>query len=92
MENLSHEATRVVVRKEVKKNPIVVSRVYVGDYQSKGGELQAELKQTVETKSFYPAKTVKNDLQSNPFTQAEFNFEEKDFFSTKNRCNLDYCT
>lgn len=70
--------TASAVRHETFKKPIEVSRVFQGEYQ-KEGELQAELKQTVETNSFYPAKTVSTDLQDNPFKQEEFNYEEKSF-------------
>lgn len=70
--------TASAVRHETKRHPIEVSRVYKGDYQ-KEGELQAELKQTVETTSYYPAKTVTTDLQDNPFKQEEFKYEEKVF-------------
>jgi hypothetical protein len=72
------------VRKEVKVGAIEVSRVYPGNYQ-KEGTLTAELKQTIETKSFYPSKSVRNNLQDNPFGNEEFEFEEQVFDSKETR-------
>lgn len=80
MENVV--GTTSVVKVEVIKKPIEVSKVAKGEYQ-KEGELQAELKQTVETKSFYPEKTVTTDLQDNPFKQEEFNYENKEYSNTR---------
>jgi len=72
------------VRKEVTVKAIEVSRVYAGNYQ-KEGTLTAELKQTIETKSFYPSKSVRNSLQDNPFKTEEFGFEEQVFDAKETR-------
>lgn len=72
------------VRKEVTVGAINVSNVYVGKFQ-KEGTLTAELKQTIETKSFYPSKSVRNSLQDNPFGNEEFDFAEQVFDSTETR-------
>ena len=66
------------VRKVVTKGAIEVSRVYTSDYQKEGTQT-AELKQTVTTKSYYPSKSVRNDLQDNPFPNSDFGFEEKEY-------------
>ena len=70
------------VRKEVIKGSIEVSRVYASDYQKEGTKT-AELKQTVTTKSYYPSKSVRNDLQDNPFSNEEFGFEEKEYSQSR---------
>ena len=72
------------IRKEVTVNPIVVSRLYAGNYQ-KEGTLTAELKQTIETKSFYPTKSVRSNLQDNPFADADFGFESTEYDSQETR-------
>jgi len=72
------------VRKEVTVKPIEISRVYSGNYQ-KEGTLTAELKQTIETVSFYPSKSVRNSLQDNPFETKEFGFEEQKFEAKETR-------
>lgn len=79
---MSNEAERI--RKEVTKSPLTVSRVYTGSFQ-KEGTVTAEIKQTVETKSFYPSKSVTSDKQGNIFAMQDFGFEEKDFTSSETR-------
>jgi hypothetical protein len=66
------------IRKETAKSPLSVSRVYKGDFQ-KSGTLTAEIKQTVETISHYPAQVVVDSLQDNIFSTKDFKFEEKKF-------------
>lgn len=76
MENSSN------VQKTVKRLPIVVSRVFVGDFQ-KQGTLTAELKQTVTIKSSYPGKQISNNKQDNIFDINDFGFETKDYETTR---------
>ena len=66
------------------KSPLEISRVHATEWQ-KEGTLTAEIKQTVTTKSYYPSKSVSNNLQDNPFSTAEFGFEEKEYTSTSKR-------
>jgi hypothetical protein len=63
------------IRKEVTVGALEVSRVYESSFQ-KENTLTAELKQTIETKSFYPAKSVTSSLKDNPFAMADFGFGE----------------
>jgi hypothetical protein len=72
------------IRKEVTKQAILVSRVYKSDYQ-KEGTLTAELKQVVETKSFYPTKSISNSLSDNIFSMAEFGFREQEYDNKETR-------
>jgi hypothetical protein len=70
------------VRKEVIDQPIVVSKVYKATYQTKD-TMTAELKQTVITKSFYPTKSVGNELKDNLFSVAELGIPEGEPFESK---------
>lgn len=72
------------VRKQVSKSSLEVTRVHATQWQ-KEGTLTAEIKQTVTTKSFYPSKSVANNLQDNPFATSDFGFEEKEFVSDSKR-------
>lgn len=72
------------IRKETQSSEILVSRVYESDFQ-KEGTLTAELKQTVDTKSFYPTKSVTTSLQDNIFTIENFGFKEQEFDSRETR-------
>ena len=72
------------VRKEVSKGALEVSRVYAADYQ-KEGTLTAEIKQTITTKSYYPSKSVSNNLQDNPFNTSEFGFSENEYTAQETR-------
>lgn len=72
------------IRKEVEKSPISISRIFKGDFQ-KPGTLTAELKQTVTTKSHYPAQVVVDNLQDNIFDTSDFGFEEKSYDNVENR-------
>lgn len=65
-------------RVEVSKGALSISRVHATAYQ-KEGTLTAEIKQTVTTKSFYPSKSVSNNMQDNPFSTAEFGFSEQEY-------------
>lgn len=80
------ENTQVVerIRKEISKDGLAVSRVYKSDYQ-KEGTLTAELRQTVTTKSYYPSKSVANNMQDNIFGQADFGFEEQEYVNNEKR-------
>ena len=72
------------VRTEVSKGALEISRVHATAYQ-KEGTLTAEIKQTVTTKSFYPSKSVSNNMQDNPFSTAEFGFSEQEYTSNSKR-------
>lgn len=72
------------VRKTVEKGALEISRVYEASYQ-KEGTLTAEIKQTVTTKSFYPSKSVRNNMQDNPFSNSEFGFSEQQYSSEERR-------
>lgn len=72
------------IRREVSKSPITVSRLYKGDFQ-KPGTITAELKQTVVTKTHYPAQVVVDSLQDNIFDTSAFGFEEKLFENSETR-------
>lgn len=72
------------VRKEVSKGALEVSRVYAADYQ-KEGTLTAEIKQTITTKSYYPSKSVSNNLQDNPFSTSDFGFSENEYTANETR-------
>jgi hypothetical protein len=63
------------IRREVNASPIMVSRVYKASYQ-KDNTLTAELKQTVTTKSYYPTKSVSNELKDNPFSNVQLGITE----------------
>jgi hypothetical protein len=72
------------IRKDVSKSALEVSRVYAANYQ-KEGTLTAEIKQTVTTNSYYPSKSVSNNLKDNPFSNAEFGFNETMYSSSQTR-------
>jgi hypothetical protein len=72
------------IRKEISKDGLAVSRVYKSDYQ-KENTLTAELKQTVITKSYYPSKSVANNMQDNIFGSKEFGFKEQEFTNNEKR-------
>jgi hypothetical protein len=78
MENTSN------IRKEVSTGPLNVHRVHKTEFQ-KDGTLTAELKQVVETVSFYPTKSVSNSLSDNIFSMEDFGFEEKQFPNKETR-------
>ena len=80
MENTTNPS----VRKEVSVSEIIVSRVYSADYQKEGTQT-AEVKQTIKTNSFYPTKSVSDNLRDNPFATKEFGFAEQAFESTETR-------
>jgi hypothetical protein len=72
------------VRKTVSKGPLEVTRVHATAYQ-KEGTLTAEIKQTITTKSYYPSKSVSNNMQDNPFSTADFGFSEQEYTSEERR-------
>lgn len=72
------------VRKETSKGSLEVSRVHATQWQ-KEGTLTAEIKQTVTTKSYYPSKSVSNNLKDNPFSTSEFGFSESEYSSEERR-------
>lgn len=60
-----------------------VSRVFPSQF--KEGVMTAEIKQTVTEKSYYPSKSVANDLQDNIFTTGDFGFADQEFTSNSTR-------
>ena len=66
----------------VNKYPIEVAEVKVSDFQ-KTGTKTAVLKQTVETISTYPSKSVSNEKQDNLFELSEFGFDENPPYVSK---------
>jgi hypothetical protein len=72
------------IRTQVSKSALEISRVHATAYQ-KEGTLTAEIKQTITTKSYYPSKSVSNNMQDNPFSTAEFGFSEKEYVSNSKR-------
>lgn len=72
------------IRKTVTKGNLEVARVHATAYQ-KEGTLTAEIKQTITTKSYYPSKSVSNNMQDNPFSTAEFGFSEQEYSSEEKR-------
>lgn len=72
------------IRKEVSKGNLSVSKVSTSAYQKQGTKT-AELRQIVTTKSFYPTKSVANNLQDNPFSMADFGFQETEYENKETR-------
>lgn len=72
------------IRKEVSISPLTVTKVFKSDFQ-KEGTLSAELRQTIETVSFYPSKVVTNSINDNIFDTADFGFEEQSFPNKETR-------
>lgn len=72
------------IRKVVTKSPLEVTKVHATVYQ-KEGTLTAEIKQTITTKSYYPSKSVSNNMQDNPFSNADFGFSEQEYTSEEKR-------
>ena len=83
-ENQNTVATEERIRKEVSKSGLEVTRVYKSDWQ-KEGTLTAEIKQTVKTSSFYPSKSVSNDMQDNVFGTKDFGFKDQIFENEETR-------
>jgi hypothetical protein len=82
--NTTSSNTENRVRKETSKSGLEVARVHATAYQ-KEGTLTAEIKQTITAKSYYPSKSVSNNMQDNPFSTAEFGFSEKEYVATEKR-------
>lgn len=74
----------VRIRKEVTKDALEISRVYAAPYQ-KEGTLSAEIRQAINTRSFYPTKSVSNEMQDNIFDVSEFGIAETHYDSVENR-------
>ncbi len=72
------------IRKEVVISALSVSKVSKSDFQ-KEGTLTAELRQTVETTTFYPSKSIANSLNGNIFAMNDFGFEEQNFPNKETR-------
>lgn len=70
------------IKTTVTKSSILVAEVKVSDFQ-KAGTKTAVLKQTVNTKSIYPSKSVSSDMQDNIFGMQDFGFEEQEFDSSR---------
>lgn len=64
------------------RSPLVVEEVKVSNFQ-KAGTKTAVLRQTVETVSTYPSKSVSSDLQDNVFGMEDFGFESQEYTSTR---------
>lgn len=62
------------IRREQSVSPLVVGRVYKGNYDEKGEET-AELRQEIHTKSYYPSKQISNSMNDNIFGQEDFKDE-----------------
>jgi hypothetical protein len=82
--NTTSSNTENRVRKETSKSGLEVARVHATSYQ-KEGTLTAEIKQTITTKSYYPSKSVSNNMQDNPFSTAEFGFSEQEYVANEKR-------
>ena len=73
------------IKKTVTKSPVKLTRVFENEYQAPG-TATAEFKQTIETKSFYPSRTVSDSLNDNPFDAVEdFGFEAQEYNNTSTR-------
>ena len=70
------------IQTRITKGEIEVAEIRVSDFQ-KAGTKTAVLKQTVETLSLYPTKTVTSDMQDNIFSTEDFGFENQEFKSTR---------
>lgn len=77
VQNTPDLATEQRIRKETTKDGLEVTRLFKGAYQ-KDKTLTAEIKQTVKTSSFYPTKSVSNDMQDNVFGIKDFGFQENE--------------
>lgn len=77
-------ATEQRIRKEVAKTGLEVTKVYKSEWQ-KEGTLTAEIKQTVKTSSFYPSKSVSNDMQDTVFGTKDFGFKETTYENEETR-------
>ena len=75
-------ATNNAVSTEVNKSALIVEEVKVSNFQ-KAGTKTAVLKQTIETISKYPTKSVSSDKQDNIFSMEDFGFEEQEFTSVR---------
>ena len=72
------------IAKTPTKKPIEVTRVYKSDWQ-KEGTMSAEMKQTIETISSYPTKSVRNEAQDNIFANEDFGFAAQNYTSSETR-------
>lgn len=75
-------ATNNAVSTEVRKSALIVEEIKISNFQ-KAGTKTAILKQTVETISTYPTKSVSSDKQDNIFSMQDFGFEEQEFTSVR---------
>ena len=71
-------------RTEVLRTPVAFDSMYKGDNQ-KAGTLTVQLRQKVQTNSFYPSKKVGSDMNDSLFSAADFGFAEQKFESIENR-------
>ncbi len=72
------------IRTIITKSPISVDDILKAEFQ-KEGTISAQLRQVVETKSFYPSKKISNNMQDNLFATEDFGFAETEFLATENR-------
>lgn len=68
---------------KVTRSGLVVEEIRISDFQ-KAGTATAVIKQTIETISKYPSKSVTSNKQDNVFSIEDFGFEEQEFSSTSN--------
>lgn len=73
------------VKKVVSVSPITLDKVAISGEFQKPGTLTAQIRQMVETKSYYPSKKTTSDKQANIFSNDDFGFGTQDFTSTENR-------
>lgn len=87
MENLQEAVTEPAqnsVRKVVTKTAVKAEKIYTTEFQKEGTKT-CQLRQVVTTKSYYPSKQIKNNLQDNPFNITDFGFEEQEYTQNENR-------
>lgn len=71
-------------RIEVKKGKVTVELLKVSDFQKEGSQT-AQIRQSIETTSFYPSKQAGNSMSDPLFDNKEFGYEEQSFVSNENR-------
>lgn len=72
------------IKTEKSVGELTVSRVYASQYQD-DKSMTAELKQVVNSKSFYPEKSVSSNMQDNIFSTEEFGYTQKAFENVETR-------
>ena len=72
------------IRKTVEKSAISVDKVYTSNFQKEGTQ-SAQLRQVITTTAYYPSKQIESNMQDNPFSMSDFNFQEDDYVTSENR-------